>query len=73
MAIIDPALTARISTEARDVHFGRTVLTILATLLFGLGWIAAKAVTLTWLALAWSATAIKVGWQEGRKLPQPTS
>lgn len=70
MTIFDPAITSRISTEARDVHFGRTVLTIIAALFFGLGWITAKVFTYTWLALAWSVTAIKVGWQEGRK---PTS
>ena len=31
-------------------------------LFFGLGWLAAR----FFLALAWCAVAVKVGWQEGR-------
>lgn len=53
-----------INAQARDVEFGRTVLTILAAVLFGVGWLAAKTVGAVWLALAWSAVAVKVGWNE---------
>ena len=56
-----------INRQARDVHFWRTVLTLVAALLFGLGWILAKTFAVLWLAAAWSFTAVKVGWQEGRK------
>lgn len=60
------ALTARITTEARDVRFGRTALTLIAAVLFAVGWIAGKVLGGIWLALAWSATAVKVGWVEAR-------
>lgn len=66
-AFLDDVMVDRITAEAREVHFGRTMLTILAALFFSLGWITARVFTYTWLVLAWSATAIKVGWQEGRK------
>ena len=52
--------TDRITREARDIRFWRTVLALVAAVLFGVGW----------LAVAWTATAVKVGWQEGRK-PHP--
>lgn len=57
----------RINRQAREIHFWRTVLTLLAGLLFGLGWLTAKVFAVAWLAMAWTATAVKVGWQEARK------
>lgn len=71
MAFFDEVLTDRITAEARQTHFWRTVLTILAGVLFGVGWLAAKAVGVLWLALAWSAVAVRVGWQEARKPAAP--
>lgn len=56
----------RITVEARDVQFGRAVLTAIAAVLFGLGWLAAKAVGVVWLAVAWSWTAVRLGWTEAR-------
>jgi hypothetical protein len=55
-----------ITVQARDVRFGRTVLTLVAAVLFSVGWIASKVLGGIWLALAWSATAVKVGWVEAR-------
>jgi hypothetical protein len=66
-AVLDRVPLDQISTEAREVHFGRTLLTILAGFLFGLGWLAAKAVGLVWLGIAWAGVAVKVGWMEARK------
>lgn len=66
MTFFDQALTERITVEARQVHFWRTVLTVVAGLLFGLGWISYKAVAGLWLVMAWCAAAVKVGWQEAR-------
>lgn len=56
----------RISEQAERIKFGRTVLTILAGLLFGFGWVVAKVFAVIWLAVAWSAAAVTVGWQEAR-------
>lgn len=57
----------RITTEAREVHFGRALATLIAALLYLVGWVVAKAFGVVWFAAAWSFTAVKVGWDEGRK------
>ncbi len=57
----------QINRKARDIHFWRTVLTLLAGLLFGFGWVVARMFGVLWLAAAWIAVAVKVGWDEGRK------
>jgi uncharacterized membrane protein YedE/YeeE len=56
----------QINRQAREVRFWRTVLLALAGLLFGVGWLVAKGFAVAWLAMAWTATAVKVGWQAGR-------
>ncbi len=67
MSVIDDATLARISFEARQILFWRTVLTLLAGFFYGLGFVAARVLGLVWLALAWVFTAVRVGWREGRK------
>jgi hypothetical protein len=64
----------RVSTEARRVEFTavavsaiRTLLTVVAGVLYGVGWIAARVFAAAWLCLVWSATAVRLGWQEGRR------
>jgi hypothetical protein len=66
MAVLDRVPVDRITVEARQVEIGRTLLTVVAGLLFAVGWLAAKAVGVIWLALAWSATAVRLGWSEAR-------
>jgi hypothetical protein len=58
----------RIRVEAREIQFGRTLLTIFAAVFFAVGWVAGRA----WGALAWSAAAVKVGWQEARVQQRPS-
>lgn len=70
--VLDRVPVEQINRQAREIHFWRTVLTLFAGLLFGLGWLTAKAFAVAWLAMAWTATAVKVGWQEGRKPATPT-
>lgn len=67
MAVLQGIPVDEINARAREVHLGRTLLTVLAAVLFGLGWIVAKTVRVIWLAIAWSAVAVKVGWREGWK------
>lgn len=55
----------RINAEAREVRFTRVLLTLLAGMLFGFGWVAARTCTTVWAAAAWSVTAVRVGWREG--------
>jgi hypothetical protein len=62
-AVLERVPVDRISVEARSVHAGRVLLTVFAALFFAIGWVTAKA----WLAVAWCAVAVKVGWQEARE------
>ncbi|MEU2339923.1 hypothetical protein ABZ608_41430 [Streptomyces sp. NPDC013172] len=57
----------RITSQAREVRFWRTVLSALAGVLFGLGWLTAKGFAVLWLAVVWTATAVRLGWQEARR------
>lgn len=66
MTFFDQVMTQRITAEARETHFWRTVLTVIAGLLFGVGWITYKTVAGLWFVAAWIGTAVKVGWQEAR-------
>lgn len=56
----------RISAEARQMSVGRGVLLVLGGVLFVLGWLVAKAFTVTAAAVVWCAAAVKVGWKSAR-------
>ena len=60
---------AVINTEAKQVQFSRFVLTLLAGVLYGIGWTVRKLFVVLWLAIAWSWTALKLGWQEAAPKP----
>jgi hypothetical protein len=80
------ALSARpdvdvITARAREARPGRMLLTVLASLMFAVGWVLAQAVTLSekaggglWLAAAWCWFAGVEGWRQARaakpKAPQ---
>lgn len=57
----------RITAEARDVDLGRALLTVVAAVLFAVGWLAGKVVGGLIAAVAWSLAAVKVGWVEARR------
>lgn len=67
VALIERVPVDRITAQAQKVRFWRTVATALAGLLWGIGWLAAKTCALTWLALAWSVVAVRVGWADARR------
>lgn len=67
MTVFDGVLVDRITAEARQIRFWRTVLTAIAAILFAIGWTVGKVFTVLWLAVTWSAAAVKVGWREARK------
>jgi hypothetical protein len=52
-----------ITAQAREARPGRTALTLIAAVLFGLGWLVAKVFAVAWLALTWSWTAVRLGWE----------
>ena len=62
-----PYRVESITEQAREVHAGRVLLTLIAALFFGLGWIVAKTCAVAWLAIAWCAVATREGWREARK------
>jgi hypothetical protein len=65
-AVLDRVDLDAITEQARQVRFGRTVLTVVAAVLFGAGWLVAKCFGIVWLASAWCAVAVREGWREGR-------
>jgi hypothetical protein len=71
MVTVDTVTLDGITKQAREIRFGRVLLTVIASLLYGIGWITARAFGVLWLALTWSAVAVKVGWQEGRRKSAP--
>jgi hypothetical protein len=56
----------RITAEAVNVRVGRSLLTLIAALLYLVGWTAAKVSYGLWIALVWSFTAIRIGWQDAQ-------
>ena len=65
-AVLDRVDLDAITEQARQVHFWRTVAKVLVFVLFGAGWVTAKAFGVTWLAVTWCAVAVREGWREGR-------
>lgn len=65
MAVLDRVPIDRITEQAREVHFGRALLTLLAGLFFVIGW----TLRAVWFALVWAFTAARVGWNEGPGSP----
>ena len=62
-----------ITEQARQVHFWRSVLTVLAAVLFGLGWVAFKFFAVLWFACVWSGCAVREGWREAKNAPRGPS
>jgi len=71
MVTVDTVVLDRITKQAREIRFSRVLLTVLAGIFYGIGWITARGFGVLWLALTWSAVAVKVGWQEGRRKSAP--
>jgi hypothetical protein len=61
--MLDRVPVDEITQQAKQVKFGRAVLTLVAAVLFGLGWVTSRAFAVLWLAFAWSWTAVRVGWE----------
>ncbi len=51
-----------ITQRAQKVPLGRSLLALVASVLYGIGWLFSKA----WLALVWCAIAVQVGWRDAR-------
>jgi hypothetical protein len=57
----------RIGARARAAHPGRTALVVVASVLFGMGWLAYRLCAVAWLALVWCGSAVIEGWQVSRQ------
>ena len=62
-SVLDRVPLDDIAAQAREAHPGRVLLTVIAGLLFGLGWVVAKVFAVAWLAAAWSFLAVREGWR----------
>lgn len=56
-----------ITAQAREISPGRTLLTWIGAVLFGVGWILHKTFALLWLAGAWAFVATREGWRDAGK------
>lgn len=72
-SVLDRVPLDAIAEQARQVRFWRTVLTVIAGVLFGTGWVTARAFGLAWLCSAWCAVAVREGWREGHGTVRVTS
>ena len=66
MTVIDRVPVGDITAEARAVPLGKMLLTLIAAILFGVGWVVAKVFMGAGFVLAWCAAAIKLGWRQAR-------
>ena len=62
-SVLDRVPVDAISEQAHEVKPGRTVLTAIAGVLFGLGWVTARIFSVLWLAFTWSWVAVREGWR----------
>jgi hypothetical protein len=67
VTVLDTVPVDRITARAREANPVRLLLTLIGSLLFGLGWLAFKIVRVLWFAAAWCAFAAAEGWQQARK------
>lgn len=61
--MLQQATLDQIREQARTLTPLRTLLTLLASVLFGVGWVAAKTLGTVWLGLTWAYAAVVVGWK----------
>lgn len=79
--VLDRVPVDQINARARNVRFRRVVLTVIAAVLYGAGWVthktlawslygigwaAAKVFGAAWTALTWMGQAVVVGWVDAR-------
>lgn len=71
MAFLDEVMVKQINTQAQEIHFRRALLTVLASILYAVGWITRKLFVVLWLTLTWSWAAIRLGWRDAGPKPTP--
>ena len=61
-----PQVLERIDAEARSYRFRRAALTLVAAILFSVGWLIGIAFRAVWIVLAWAWAAAVVGFRMAR-------
>lgn len=56
-------MAEQVREESRQLDPAKVVLTLLMVVPFALGWLAGKLARGVWLVLAWTWTALVVGWR----------
>lgn len=56
----------RISRRAHAARPGRTALAVVASVIFAVGWLIARALSVAWIGAAYAASALAEGWVAGR-------
>jgi hypothetical protein len=54
----------RVEVGAKTLTPRRVLLALITAPLFVLGWLAAQVCAVAWLMIAWTITAVQVGWRE---------
>lgn len=62
-ALTDQFTLDEITAQAKAVRPGRAVLTVIAAVLFGIGWVTARVFSVLWLAVMWTGVAVREGWR----------
>lgn len=67
MVTVDTQVLEQISARSREIHFWRTVLTVLAGVLAAVGWITFQVFAVSWRASTWTFAAVKYGWDQAKE------
>jgi hypothetical protein len=70
-SVLDRVPVERISERAARARPGVVVLTVIAAVFFGLGWVTCKAFSGAWFAAAWCGSAVAEGWIAAKAAQQP--
>ena len=64
--LLDRVPLDHITQQAREVRPGRAVLTVIAAVLFAVGWVVAKTFGVLWFSLVWAGCAVREGHRSAR-------
>ena len=64
--MLQQATLDQIREQARTLTPVRTLLTLIASVLFALGWFAARTLGVIWSGFTWAYAAVVVGWKSAK-------
>lgn len=68
---VDRPSVGEITSQAREIHAGRTLLSWVAAVLFVVGWLAWKVFAALWFIGAWMFVATREGWRSAKVSREP--